>query len=367
MYKNNKGQILVLVAISLVVLIGFAALAIDVGYFYHTKNQLQGAADAAALAGVVKLDGTNDLTQTDARNGAITYAALNSASGSPVQLSSDNTNILSSSNDITVGSWITNTYTAGGTPVNALQVRARRTNKDAAGFPRIFGKIFDTTKQEIRPQAIATKPARSSIFISLCSLACGTCIGTECTISPPRVLDTQTKTDDDSQFAWTSLTETNTNAKDVGDMICGASPAADNCGNTISSTNGTLTDTLRNLESAMYDPNYESTEKEKDASGKITGWKVIVPVIAADQCPPGSQPDPKQVVYYAHIRIKAICVPGTYGCRGNFKATNMGPDNVCKDPSTGYKKDYSESIVIDSIKCVQCPDPEMGYKPVLVK
>jgi Flp pilus assembly protein TadG len=45
----------VLVALSLLVLMGFAALAIDVGYLKIARNELQTAADAAALAGARKL------------------------------------------------------------------------------------------------------------------------------------------------------------------------------------------------------------------------------------------------------------------------------------------------------------------------
>ena len=48
---NRSGQVLVLVVIALVALIGFAALAIDVGHAYTQRRQLQNAADAAALAG----------------------------------------------------------------------------------------------------------------------------------------------------------------------------------------------------------------------------------------------------------------------------------------------------------------------------
>ena len=50
-FKNEKGVTLVYVAILLVVFLGIAALAIDIGYHRVVRNQLQNAADAAALAG----------------------------------------------------------------------------------------------------------------------------------------------------------------------------------------------------------------------------------------------------------------------------------------------------------------------------
>ncbi len=49
--KAESGYILVTVAILLIVLLGFTALAVDVGMLYASRTQSQRAADAAALAG----------------------------------------------------------------------------------------------------------------------------------------------------------------------------------------------------------------------------------------------------------------------------------------------------------------------------
>jgi len=51
MRKNESGYVLVVVAALLVVLIGFTALATDIGLLYSARTQSQRAADAAALAG----------------------------------------------------------------------------------------------------------------------------------------------------------------------------------------------------------------------------------------------------------------------------------------------------------------------------
>lgn len=53
--KDQSGVVAVVVAISMVMLLSFAALAIDIGYLYATKNELQNVADAAALAAAGKL------------------------------------------------------------------------------------------------------------------------------------------------------------------------------------------------------------------------------------------------------------------------------------------------------------------------
>jgi hypothetical protein len=49
--KWQRGSVIVIFALSLFILIGFATLAIDFGLFYTARSELQNVADAAALAG----------------------------------------------------------------------------------------------------------------------------------------------------------------------------------------------------------------------------------------------------------------------------------------------------------------------------
>lgn len=58
---RDEGAVAVIVAIMLVLLFGFAALAVDLGLWMTAKRQLQSAADSAALAGCRELaDGADD-------------------------------------------------------------------------------------------------------------------------------------------------------------------------------------------------------------------------------------------------------------------------------------------------------------------
>jgi Flp pilus assembly protein TadG len=50
LHSNQRGQMLVTTAIELTLLLGFLALATDVGVLFHSKRQMQIAADAAATA-----------------------------------------------------------------------------------------------------------------------------------------------------------------------------------------------------------------------------------------------------------------------------------------------------------------------------
>ncbi|MHB1008794.1 MAG: pilus assembly protein TadG-related protein, partial [Propionibacteriaceae bacterium] len=49
-HRRERGAVAVVVAIWMVVALGFAAISIDVGSIYSDKKQLQNGADAAALA-----------------------------------------------------------------------------------------------------------------------------------------------------------------------------------------------------------------------------------------------------------------------------------------------------------------------------
>lgn len=51
----ERGQTLLIFVLALTVLLGFTAMAIDVGLFYEDRRQFQNTADAAALAGVAEL------------------------------------------------------------------------------------------------------------------------------------------------------------------------------------------------------------------------------------------------------------------------------------------------------------------------
>ncbi len=53
--KDERGQAIVLMVLALVVLLGMAAMVLDVGGWFREQRRLQGTADAAALAGAQQL------------------------------------------------------------------------------------------------------------------------------------------------------------------------------------------------------------------------------------------------------------------------------------------------------------------------
>ena len=85
---GQRGQTLVLVALSLVVLLLVAGLAIDVGVWYGARRHMQNAADAGALAGAWEICHGDP---ANAASEAMHYAELNGADDSltEVQVISD--------------------------------------------------------------------------------------------------------------------------------------------------------------------------------------------------------------------------------------------------------------------------------------
>lgn len=128
---SRRGAITVLAAAMSVFLCVMVAFAVDVGYVYWTRSDLESAANAAAMAGGIEL--RNDEAFSDIRNSAVTFAELNSPGIS---------NILRTS-DVTLGIWNfdTKVFTAGGTDPNAVRVTIRRDHLSAK-VPTFFSKVF---------------------------------------------------------------------------------------------------------------------------------------------------------------------------------------------------------------------------------
>ena len=84
---SQKGAVSVLVALTLPVLVGAGALAVDLAYLHVVRNQLQNDADAAALAGARKLytigasalDADGDLLDFDLQEVRVSQALIRRA------------------------------------------------------------------------------------------------------------------------------------------------------------------------------------------------------------------------------------------------------------------------------------------------
>lgn len=354
LFRNRKGITLVYIALIMVALCAITGLAVDIGYMYVAKGQLQNAADAAALAGASRLPDTSD-----ARNEAVAFAAKNLAAGNAVTLSSSGENVLSPANDVTFGNWDPRNYPAqpydaARTPINAVQARARRTGSadvggQSAGGPieLFFSKVVGWPRMGASAIAIAQRPARAGGYFLIS--------GSVCTGPLPATLSTEANT-----MAWTSLLAVPTGpGVNVNDLICGnVVPDVDVCSNDIYTTNGTTT-VFKDMEADFYDPDYDRVHKAYSADGVVSSWTIIVPYVP-ENLDPTEQPAPLRPAGYAKIRmIKACGAGGGHPCNGN--RAFFAPAGVC----AGNEKD----IVIDQITCVDCAHSSnlLGARPSLVQ
>jgi len=171
--RNQRGVTVVLVAILMVVFLGFAALAIDISHLYLVRNELQNAADAGALAGarfLYREDPTAPygiiLDTGEARAKALGTATANKSENLVVEVDNPDTQ----DGDIQIGHWSFGIgtlekgfYLPDGPPVydiwnystqeldanknliNAVKVTTRRggssptASQAASFFARIFG------------------------------------------------------------------------------------------------------------------------------------------------------------------------------------------------------------------------------------
>ena len=96
--QQRCGAVLVLAAISLALIITFAALTVDVGYMYVVRSELQATADAAALAaaGTLRTSATPNEAEQVAQTAAADYGEVHDAAGTPVEIAAS---------DVTIGSY----------------------------------------------------------------------------------------------------------------------------------------------------------------------------------------------------------------------------------------------------------------------
>ena len=79
--KGEGGQVLVMTALSMTVLVGFLALAIDVGMLFRAKRNMQIAADAAAIAGALDYKYNSSVSSAQAAGEAAATANGLTATG----------------------------------------------------------------------------------------------------------------------------------------------------------------------------------------------------------------------------------------------------------------------------------------------
>ena len=377
------------VTIMLVVFLVLTGLAIDIGYMYVSEEDLQGAAESAALAGVQTIKqrmllrmqedpgkiGTvsGDRLQAEARSAAVEAVSGKHNAAALVDLANNNGNALTGDNDVTVGFWnlSSRSYTAGGTPVNAMQVRTRRTAESSSvgmgALGSFLAKISGTVTFGSTPVAIAAIPVGTRSNLALCSDACdASCSYPQiCSIKEKKMSrasgDPAGETATGGRYLYTSLLHPATITNPISEMVCQESPPQEVCGKPIYTTAGTGDATLRDIKAMMYNPKLDASNKEHDKNGKLKGWWVLAPVTDCAGLKAEEVFRPRTVSRYSLVRISRICLNGVAGCN-----QAGAPADASATPCSAGE----DGLYIDRISCVGCGSKATmlipGLYPVLV-
>ena len=165
-FRNQEGVAAVLVVVVLIILIGFAAMAVDVGYYMVTRNELQNIADATALWGARELGHIYQGLDYAAQQSyvcdpgeiipGVQEVALDNYAGGldGISVSWDSSN----TGDIRIGQW-TQSTTPHFTPTlnqpDAVTVTTRREAGANGPISSIFAKVFAINTFDVRTDATA--------------------------------------------------------------------------------------------------------------------------------------------------------------------------------------------------------------------
>ena len=275
--RDQRGATAIVVAISLVLIISCAALAIDMGHLYVARNQLQNAADAGALAGArflytaecgasnVNANGFTDCDTGKVMNSANQIAhdaaRANMSEGTAVEVNwspGENEN-----SDVERGHWsfATGEFTPRDTTalvplwnvnfdeldanpdfINAVRVVTRRSAKPVSSF---FARIFGREGFEVWTEAVAYIGFSAGIGkgevelpIVICQQSIQEGPGQYSGCNMGRMLNSGSNDPTHNTAGWTNFDTSEHNdckdidtasARDMQDLICGPNenPAID--------------------------------------------------------------------------------------------------------------------------------------------
>ncbi len=165
--RRRRAAIAVWAAISLVSLMGFAALSVDLGFLYMIRAELQACADAAAMAAVSQLASVAGDRQSLARQAASIYASKNKVGNQAMQIDPATDVIFGQAiRDPSTGRY---TFVENAAVIDAVRVRVRKTADSPNGAVQLmFANIFGRSQKDMFAQATAILiPRDISVVVDL--------------------------------------------------------------------------------------------------------------------------------------------------------------------------------------------------------
>ncbi len=161
----RRAAVVPVVVVSLVIIVGFAALTIDSGRMYVTRNELQNAADAGALAAAQAIPSTSNQSYDYPSVQAAGYqlasgvSVLNICQGAGIKLTNPN---------VTFGRLekpenLADPFLPGAAPYNAVRVVAQRTQGSPNGpLDLTLARFWGMNTTNVSATAVAVLEDRAS-------------------------------------------------------------------------------------------------------------------------------------------------------------------------------------------------------------
>ena len=296
--KNQRGVISLVMAFNALVLLGMAALAIDLGHGWVVKQELQNVADSAALAGARQVGliyeglDTAGAQQNYFLTSAAKQAIVNQINALTPNSNAGGAHITFSSSDIIVGNWDSTTGhltsvdvdTPGSLPPTGVGIQVRRDETVNQPVETFFAGLLGVDGINIVMGATAALTTLSSaapggigapFAISEQWFENGNSCGAAIKFSP-----TGSTT---GCAGWHTFTDPSHSANTLNNIVDGLNPLTEAtftapeavAGQTqFNFTGGELAGVFNNLE-ALYDANKDASSGE---------WKVLVPVYESTDC-----------------------------------------------------------------------------------
>jgi hypothetical protein len=319
-FRDQKGASIILVALMMLLFIGLAALAVDLGHLYLVRNELQNSADAGALAGARFLYNSNGTVINEGAN-QIAYdaAVANKSERLPVDVHWSDGN----TGDVERGHWsfATRTFTPNDSTVpvdlwnvteeeldanpdfiNAVRVKARRQDTPASSF---FARIFGYENFVLSAEAVGYIGFSGTLAPQEVDQPIAICMESilqngEYTCNIGRMINSGQQVATHETGGWTDFNQDNpcqggTNAQAVRSLICtGGNPDPIYGGENMATNGGDIASAFKKLRDCWV-----------SETNKTSLWKLTLPVIECE----GNNVGPCQKVTGA-VTVNIVWITG---------------------------------------------------------
>lgn len=297
LWCGSSGSVAVMAALGLVMFLGFATLALDVGHMLSMKNELQRAADAGALAGaralwpttlpVVSTRPSQNFTAAQSTALSVSTSANNKVDAAT--LPSDQVTVQTGRWDYAAQTF---TVTAGAN-VNAVQVITRAT---ASMF---FAAVLGKGPINLSATAVAVADFASGVGKGTLPIAIS-----QTFVAPGQSVFVNFTPDQVDNGAWFADPPNSANAKTFRDYIDDATCPPLNEGDMINLQNGQDTSVLNDLQNKL--------------AQQGGSWDMVLPVVNTTTFT-GTEP----ITGFVAFRITQVSTSQPKGVTGTFLGLYM--------------------------------------------